>query len=109
MLPSSTIQILGAEKAIFRAIKTGARPPKHGVIFQHVLVHESPKWQRGRIARALASKIAIAARIDFFRKELDPSVEEDLMVRIKEIRSSKEKVRMEEKSRSASKFRGRKR
>jgi nucleolar protein 56 len=109
MLPSSTIQILGAEKAIFRAIKTGAKPPKHGVIFQHALVHESPKWQRGRIARALASKIAIAARIDFFRKELDPSVEEDLMVRIKEIRSSKEKVRMEEKSKKASKFRGRKR
>ena len=109
MLPSSTIQILGAEKAIFRAIKTGAKPPKHGIIFQHVLIHESPKWQRGRIARALASKIAIAARIDFYRKELDSSVEENLMVRIKEIRKSKEKVREDENPRKAFKFRGRKR
>ncbi|MEM4176550.1 MAG: C/D box methylation guide ribonucleoprotein complex aNOP56 subunit [Nitrososphaeria archaeon] len=94
-LPSSTIQILGAEKAIFRALKTGAKPPKHGIIFQHALVHGSPKWQRGKIARALASKIAIAARIDVYRKELDPSIEKDLMERIKEIRrtSKKEKVR----------------
>ncbi|MEM0053237.1 MAG: C/D box methylation guide ribonucleoprotein complex aNOP56 subunit [Nitrososphaeria archaeon] len=94
-LPSSTIQILGAEKAIFRALKTGAKPPKHGIIFQHSLVHGSPKWQRGKIARALASKIAIAARIDVYRKELDPSIEKDLMERIKEIRrtSKKEKVK----------------
>ncbi|MCX8188570.1 MAG: hypothetical protein N3F64_02570 [Nitrososphaeria archaeon] len=94
-LPSSTIQILGAEKAIFRALKTGAKPPKHGIIFQHSLVHGSPKWQRGKIARALASKIAIAARVDFYRKELDPSIEKDLMERIKEIRrtSKKEKVK----------------
>lgn len=94
-LPSSTIQILGAEKAIFRALKTGAKPPKHGIIFQHALVHGSPKWQRGKIARALASKIAIAARIDVYRKELDPSIEKDLMERIKEIRrtSKKEKVK----------------
>lgn len=94
-LPSSTIQILGAEKAIFRALKTGAKPPKHGIIFQHSLIHGSPKWQRGKIARALASKIAIAARIDVYRKELDPSIEKDLMERIKEIRrtSKKEKVK----------------
>ena len=57
-LPASTIQILGAEKALFRALKTGARPPKHGLLFQHPAVHSAPKWQRGRIARALASKIA---------------------------------------------------
>lgn len=94
-LPSSTIQILGAEKAIFRALKTGAKPPKHGIIFQHSLVHGAPKWQRGKIARALASKIAIAARIDVYRRELDPNIEKDLMERIKEIRrtSKKEKVR----------------
>ena len=96
-LPASTIQVLGAEKALFRAIKTGARPPKHGIIFQHTLIHEAPKWQRGRIARALAAKIAIAARIDFYRKEFDPSVNEDLMNRIKEIRKSKEKIRGEER------------
>ena len=46
MLPASTIQILGAEKALFRALKTGARPPKHGILFQHQDVHTAPKWQR---------------------------------------------------------------
>ncbi|MEM3404008.1 MAG: hypothetical protein QXJ17_05715 [Nitrososphaeria archaeon] len=111
VLPSSTIQILGAEKAIFRAIKTGARPPKHGIIFQHTLIHDAKKWQRGRIARALAAKIAIAARIDLYRRKLDPSIEKSLVARINEIRKSEEKVR-EEEVRSKKKFKkakGRKR
>ncbi len=68
-LPASTIQVLGAEKALFRALRTGARPPKHGILFQHEAVHMAPKWQRGKIARTLANKIAIAARIDFYRGE----------------------------------------
>jgi len=78
-LPASTIQILGAEKALFRALKTGARPPKHGLLFQHPAVHSAPNWQRGRIARALASKIAIFARIDLYRHV---PAEEDLMARL---------------------------
>jgi len=65
-MPASTLQVLGAEKALFRSLKTGARPPKHGVIFQHISVHQSPRWQRGKIARALAGKLSIAARIDAF-------------------------------------------
>jgi nucleolar protein 56 len=66
MRPASTIQVLGAEKALFRSLKTGARPPKHGLIFQHVLLHDAKRWQRGKIARALAGKLAIAARADAF-------------------------------------------
>ena len=66
-MPASTLQVLGAEKALFRSLKTGARPPKHGVIFQHTAVHQSPRWQRGKIARALSGKLSIAARIDAFR------------------------------------------
>jgi len=65
-MPASTIQVLGAEKALFRALKTGARPPKHGIIFQHPLIHEAKRWQRGKVARALAGKLAIAARTDAF-------------------------------------------
>ncbi|MCS7099686.1 MAG: C/D box methylation guide ribonucleoprotein complex aNOP56 subunit, partial [Sulfolobales archaeon] len=65
-LPASTIQVLGAEKALFRALRTGGRPPKHGVIFQYSEIHKSPRWQRGKIARALATKLAIAARADFY-------------------------------------------
>jgi nucleolar protein 56 len=65
-MPASTLQVLGAEKALFRSLKTGARPPKHGVIFQHTSVHQSPRWQRGKIARTLSGKLSIAARIDAF-------------------------------------------
>jgi len=68
-MPASTIQVLGAERALFRALKTGARPPKHGVIFQHGSIHQSPWWQRGKIARALAGKLTIAARMDAFGGE----------------------------------------
>jgi len=68
-LPASTIQVLGAEKALFRFFRTGRGAPKHGIIFQHPYVHGSPRWQRGKIARLLAAKIAIAARIDYFSRE----------------------------------------
>ncbi len=68
-LPASTIQVLGAEKALFRFFRTGRGAPKHGIIFQHPLVHGSARWQRGKIARVLAAKISIAAKIDYFSKE----------------------------------------
>jgi len=68
-LPSSTVQLLGAEKAMFRHLRSGKRPPKHGVIYQHPDVHRSPYWQRGKIARALAGKVLIAAKIDANRGE----------------------------------------
>src|ERR671926_1601252 len=87
ILPASTIQILGAEKALFRALKTGARPPKHGLLFQHPLIHSAPKWQRGKIARAVASKVAIAARIDYYRHEgKENSIQDRLNTRLIEIR-----------------------
>jgi len=87
-LPASTIQVLGAEKALFRALKYGAKPPKHGVIFQHPLIHRSPKWQRGKIARALAAKLAIAARIDAFTGEYRADeLREDLEKRVEEIKT----------------------
>lgn len=85
-MPSSTIQIIGAEKALFRALKTGARPPKHGLLFQHPSVNSAPKWQRGKIARALSSKIAIAVRIDVYRNaSLDSSLLDQLTKRIETI------------------------
>jgi nucleolar protein 56 len=80
ILPSSTIQILGAEKALFRHMKTGAKPPKHGIIVNHSLIAKSPDKMHGKIARAVADKISIAAKVDYFqgkfigdklRKELD--------------------------------------
>jgi nucleolar protein 56 len=68
-MPASTLQVLGAEKALFRSLRTGARPPKHGVIFQHTAIHQSPRWQRGKIARTLSGKLSIAARVDAFSGE----------------------------------------
>ncbi|MGO9645499.1 MAG: C/D box methylation guide ribonucleoprotein complex aNOP56 subunit [Candidatus Bathyarchaeia archaeon] len=68
-MPASTLQVLGAEKALFRSLKTGARPPKHGVIFQYTAIHQAPRWQRGKIARTLSGKLTIAARVDAFKGE----------------------------------------
>jgi nucleolar protein 56 len=100
-LPASTIQVLGAEKALFRALKTGARPPKHGLLFQHPLVHSAPKWQRGKIARAIASKVAIAARIDYYRHAgKDTTIQDRLNTRLNEIREKyKEPVPEKERDR----------
>ena len=97
MLPASTVQVIGAEKALFRALKTGSRPPKHGIIFQHPLVHSAPKWQRGKIARAIAAKVVIAARIDAYKGVKEPSILSKLNERIEEIRQKyKEPVEREE-------------
>ncbi len=87
-MPASTIQVLGAEKALFRALRTGGRPPKHGIIFQYPDIHKSPRWQRGKIARALASKLAIAAKIDAFTgRFVGDKLNEELRKRIEEIKT----------------------
>ena len=65
-MPAGTIQTLGAEKALFRHIKEGKRPPKHGFLMQHPLIHRAPRNQRGALARSLAAKVALAARADMF-------------------------------------------
>jgi nucleolar protein 56 len=91
-LPASTIQVLGAEKALFRSLKTKARPPKHGIIFQHPLIHDGKRWQRGKIARALAGKLSIAARVDAFKGEyVGDRLKADLEKRIDEIKERYEK------------------
>jgi nucleolar protein 56 len=87
MRPASTIQVLGAEKALFRSLKTGARPPKHGLIFQHALLHDAKRWQRGKIARVLAGKLAIAARADAFGgRYVGDALKADIDKRLAEIR-----------------------
>lgn len=69
LFPASTIQLLGAEKALFRHIKTGAKPPKFGIIINHPIVSKSQQSDKGKAARMLADKISIAAKIDFFKGE----------------------------------------
>lgn len=88
VMPGSKIQVMGAEKALFRRTKTKKASPKHGTIFQHPLVKSSPWWQRGKIARCIAGKIAIAARLDVFSdRYLAEKLKEDVQKKVSEIRS----------------------
>lgn len=64
--PASTIQILGAEKALFRALKTKGNTPKYGLIFHSSFIGRAAPKNKGRISRYLANKCAIASRLDCF-------------------------------------------
>lgn len=68
-MPSSTIQILGAEKALFRHMRNKKRnlPPKYGIIHEHQLIQKSKEEMHGKAARALADKLSIAVKIDYFK------------------------------------------
>jgi nucleolar protein 56 len=81
-LPASAIQVLGARTALFAHMKTRSPCPKHGIIFQHRRVHNAPRDIRGKVARVLAGKIAIAARLDYFRGVTDPGFLESAQERI---------------------------
>ena len=99
-MPSSTIQILGAEKALFRSLTTGARPPKHGVLFQHALVHGSKRSLRGKISRLLAGKIAIAARTDVFSGNyIGDELKKALLEKVEEIRKKGSRRKVSRKKR----------
>merc|ERR1712033_130668 len=64
--PASTVQILGAEKALFRALKTKGNTPKYGLIFHSTFIGRAGAKNKGRISRYLANKCSIASRIDAF-------------------------------------------
>jgi len=72
LMPGSAIQVLGAKNALFCHLSTASPSPKHGLIYQYRGVHGSRKEKRGKVARVLAAKLAIAARIDYYRGEPDP-------------------------------------
>jgi len=78
-LPASTVQMLGAEKALFRFLKHKGLPPKHGIIFMLPLIHSAPYWQRGNIARTLASKISLAVKVDYHSGR---DISEDLLEQV---------------------------
>lgn len=106
--PASTIQMLGAEKALFRFLKKKGTPPKHGVIFLHPKVHSAPYWQRGNIARTFANKIALAARADHYTgRDISEDLIAQLDKRIEEIQ--KKYPRPPKKPKGRRKRRGRRR
>lgn len=81
--PASTIQILGAEKALFRALKTKHDTPKYGLIYHASLVGQATGKNKGKIARVLAAKAAVALRYDALCEERDDSGDYGLSVRAK--------------------------
>jgi nucleolar protein 56 len=86
-MPASTIQVLGAEKALFKHLRQHTKPPKHGILFQHPWVNSAPKRDRGKIARLLSTKIAIALKADFYSKNfIAEKLKEDMDRRMEEIR-----------------------
>jgi len=88
LLSSSTVQIIGAEKALFRHLKTGERPPKHGLIYQYPEIRSAKWWLKGKISRALAAKISLAVRKDVYSGEFDPTLKEELENRLEEIKKT---------------------
>ncbi len=89
-MPSSTIQLLGAEKALFRHLHGHGKSPRFGFIFMHKLIQNAPEKDRGKIARVLASKMSIAVKMDFYSKEYNADkLKQELNERVKEILSSK--------------------
>lgn len=65
--PASTIQLLGAHKALFRHLEKGTKNPKYGILFTHPLVKHAKQKDKGKIARLIADKLAIAAKVDYFK------------------------------------------
>ena len=85
-MPAGTVQLLGAEKALFAHLKQGKRPPKHGVIFQHPTVHRAQYWQRGKISRTMGGKLAIASRVDYYKGEfVGDQLNDDIARRVEEV------------------------
>ena len=79
-MPSSTIQLLGAEKALFRHIKDKkhVKSPKFGVIYLDKHIQNAPKDRQGKMARIMASKLMIAARVDFYSDKLDENMRKSM-------------------------------
>ncbi|MFX0004633.1 MAG: NOP5/NOP56 family protein, partial [Candidatus Hermodarchaeota archaeon] len=85
-MPASRIQLLGAEKALYRFLKTGEKRPKHGLIFQWNQIRSAKPWIRGKIARIVAGKIGVAAKVDYFNGEfLGEILLKEIEEKIKEI------------------------
>ena len=72
--PASTVQILGAEKALFRALKTKHETPKYGLIYHASLIGQAPPKYKGKIARVLAAKCSLSTRFDALGEATDAEI-----------------------------------
>src|SRR3989338_3275892 len=86
LMPASTIQLLGAEKALFRHLNTGNKPPKYGYLYQHPFVVKAKRESKGKIARTLSGKLSLALKADYFGGEANGKrLEKEMEARIKEL------------------------
>merc|ERR1712021_108656 len=89
--PASTVQILGAEKALFRALKTKGNTPKYGLIFHSTFIGRAQQKNKGRISRYLANKCSLASRIDCYSEaptnKFGESLKEQMEERLKYLAS----------------------
>ena len=82
--PASTIQILGAEKALFRALKTRSATPKYGLLYHSSFIGKAKMKNKGKISRYLANKLAMCSRIDAFSKDVSNDYGNELRNQIDE-------------------------
>ncbi|HPY92618.1 ATP-binding protein [Methanothrix soehngenii] len=85
-MPSSRVQVMGAEKSLFKHLDGHAPSPKHGIIFRHPAVMGAPRRLRGKVARALAGKLALAARLDYYGASPSPDLAASLERRLNDIK-----------------------
>jgi len=85
-MPSSRVQVMGAEKSLFKHLKGHAPSPKHGIIYRHPAVIGAPKRLRGKVSRALAGKLAIAARLDYYGAGRSMDLQSSLDIRLDDIK-----------------------
>ena len=85
--PSGTVQVLGAEDALFAHLAGRGPSPKHGIIYTHPAVNDTRPEDRGSAARALAGKLSIAARIDHYSGDFRPEIHDELDDRMATIRA----------------------
>ena len=98
LLPSSTIQVIGAERALFQSLRSGAKGPKYGFLFQHPMVLSAKKWNKGKVARSLAGKLSIAVKEDYFgKKDIADELLKSLEKRVKDLETAKPKKKIEGK------------
>jgi nucleolar protein 56 len=83
--PASSIQLLGAEKALFRHLKKQHKSPKYGILFQDARIQNALPEKKGKVARTISSKLMIAARIDFYSGRFEEKLKKDLEKELKAI------------------------
>lgn len=77
-MPASTIQLLGAEKALFRHLHNRGKSPKYGIIYMCPLIQDANRESKGKVARILSAQLMKAARIDFYSGRYEPKLKEEL-------------------------------